>query len=120
MNTILIIDDNDLFCGMLKQLLENEGYDVIVASEGNSGIKQFQENKPDLVICDIIMPEKEGLETITVLQNIDNKTPIIAVSGGGRVGPEMYLELAETMGARYTFTKPFVNKEFLQAVAECL
>lgn len=120
MNTILIIDDNDMFCGMLKQLLENEGYDVVVASDGNSGINHFQENKPDLVICDLIMPEKEGLETITVLQRIDCKTPIIAVSGGGRVGPEMYLELAETMGARHTFSKPFVSREFLKAVAECL
>lgn len=120
MATILVIDDNDMFCEMLKQLLENEGYEVILASDGNSGIKQFQQRKPNLVICDIIMPEKEGLETISLLQEIQPGIPIIAVSGGGRIGPETYLELAQIMGARKTFTKPLVNREFLAVVAECL
>jgi CheY-like chemotaxis protein len=120
MAMVLIIDDNDLFREMLKQLLENAGYDVVIATDGNSGLKQFHETNPNLVVCDLIMPDREGLETIRTLREIQPDIPIIAVSGGGRIGAETYLQLAELMGARMTFTKPLVNSEFLEAVAECL
>ena len=120
MAIILVIDDNDMFREMLKQLLEKAGYDVVMATDGNSGLEQFHKTKPNLVVCDLIMPEKEGLETISALREIQRDLPVIAVSGGGRVGPETYLLMAETMGATKTFMKPLVNSEFLDAVAECL
>lgn len=120
MAKILIIDDDLMFRKMLKQLLEREGYDIIEADNGNSGLKQFQQSFPDLVICDLIMPDKEGLETIQEMQKLNSKVSIIAVSGGGKAEPTVYLPLAKALGARITFPKPFVHQEFLEAVTACL
>ncbi len=120
MTQILIIDDNHIFREMLKRLLEKEGYTIVEAECGISGLKQFQQSCPDLVICDIIMPDKEGLETIQELQEINSKIPIIAVSGGGKAGPESYLPMAQALGAWKVFSKPFVHQEFLEAVTACL
>jgi DNA-binding response OmpR family regulator len=64
MATILVIDDDFYVREMLKTVLEDSGYDVLEAADGNIGVKLFSENKVDLIITDIIMPEKEGLETI--------------------------------------------------------
>jgi DNA-binding NarL/FixJ family response regulator len=71
-----------------------------------------------LVITDIIMPEQEGLETIGALRREFPQTKIIAVSGGGRVGPEAYLPVAQDLGAHRIFTKPFKVEEMLQAIQE--
>ncbi|MEN8188456.1 MAG: response regulator [Thermodesulfobacteriota bacterium] len=120
MKTILIIDDDVIFRGMLKKLLEREGYGVVEADNGNSGVAVFQESQPDLVVCDLIMPNKEGIETIVDLQKINDQVPIIAVSGGGRMGPEAYLSLAKGLGAREVFSKPFVHKDFLKTISSCL
>ena len=120
MATILIIDDDRMFRQMLKRLLEKEGYDVVEADEGKSGIQQFRNVFPDVVVCDLIMPDKEGIEAIQELQQINSDIPIIAVTGGGQIGPATYLILAQAMGARKTFSKPFVHKKFLNAVTACL
>ena len=120
MATILIIDDDRMFREMLIRLLEKNGYDVLEADGGVSGLKQFQCASPDLVVCDLIMPDKEGIETIQEIQKINRSVPIIAVTGGGKVAPEIYLMLAEGMGAQKTFSKPFVSQEFLQAITLCL
>ncbi len=120
MKTVLIIDDDDMFREMLKRLLDREGYKVVEAGNGNLGIDQFQKSYPDLVVCDMIMPDKEGIETIVDLQKLNSEIPIIAVSGGGRAGPESYLPLAKAMGAKKVFSKPFDNKEFLEFVSNCI
>lgn len=120
MATILIIDDDRMFREMLIRLLEKNGYAVLEADGGDSGLRQFQYSSPDLVVCDLIMPDKEGLETIQEIQKINRDIPIIAVTGGGRGGPEIYLMLAEALGAKKTFSKPFVPQEFLEAIAACL
>jgi len=120
MATILIIDDDRMFREMLIRLLEKNGYDVLEADGGVSGLRQFQYASPDLVVCDLIMADKEGIETIQEIQKINRDVPIIAVTGGGRIAPEIYLTLAEGFGAQKTFSKPFVSQEFLQAIAACL
>lgn len=120
MKTILVIDDDALFRGMVKQLLEREGYNVVEADNGISGLKQFQLFLPDMVLCDLIMPEKEGIETIIELRNIKKELPIIAMSGGGKKGGEIYLETAEGLGANAIFSKPFIHREFLDAIAAYL
>ncbi|HID02859.1 MAG TPA: response regulator [Desulfobacterales bacterium] len=120
MARILVIDDDNMFRGMLKLLLGEEGYDVVEADDGLSGIKKFQQSCPDLVICDLIMPDKEGLETIQELQRLNHKVPIIAVSGGGEAGPGTYLELAKAMGARKAFSKPFIPRTFVEEVIDCI
>ncbi len=97
-----------------------EGHEVVNASNGKEGIKLFRENGADLIITDIVMPEKEGLETIMELRKGYPDVKIIAISGGGRVDPESYLTMAEKMGASRTLTKPFEREELLEAVRELL
>lgn len=116
MKQILIIDDEASIRKMLKKLLEKNGYAVIDAQDGSQGVKLFKEHEPDLIITDLIMPEKEGLETILEIKKINPDTKIIAMSGGGVVEPEMYLDLAKNFGAQYSFNKPIDNEALLAAV----
>lgn len=120
MATILIIDDDTQLSSMLKQLLERHGYDVLTASDGNQGIKMFHEKGADLIITDLIMPGKEGIETIAEISQDFPDVKIIAISGGGRLKPDNYLNLAETFGAMRSFTKPVDRKELLSAIEELL
>lgn len=116
MSKILVLDDEPSILLMIKKMLEKEGYSVEMATNGREGMELFEKNKPDLLITDIIMPEKEGLETIFELRRRYPELKIIAISGGGSVGPEGYLPSAKIFGANLVMPKPLVMKEFLQAV----
>ncbi|MBW2709831.1 MAG: response regulator [Deltaproteobacteria bacterium] len=118
--SILVIDDDETIRELLRAILEREGYRVLEASDGDKGIKQFRETPTDLVITDIIMPGKEGIETIRDLRREFPDVKIIAISGGGRIGPDAYLEMAKVLGALRTFSKPFDQKSLLKAVEEVI
>jgi DNA-binding response OmpR family regulator len=120
METILIIDDDTQLSSMLKQLLEKNNYKVLTAPDGIQGIKLFHEKGADLIITDLIMPGKEGIETIAEIAQDFPDVKIIAISGGGRLKPDSYLNLAETFGAARSFTKPIDRKELLLAIKELL
>ncbi|OGR11241.1 MAG: histidine kinase [Desulfobacterales bacterium RIFOXYA12_FULL_46_15] len=120
MKTILIIDDEPSVRKMLGKLLEKNSYACIEAVNGKQGIQIFKENKPDLVISDLIMPEKEGIETIRELKKLDPDVKIIAISGGGITGPEVYLDLALKLGASKVFSKPVSNTRLISAIKELL
>lgn len=120
MNTILIIDDEAPVRKMLKKLLEKSGYAVVTADNGNDGIRQFNAHGPDLVITDLLMPEKEGLETIRTLQHLQKDVSIIAISGGGMIDADTYLNLALKLGVAKTFAKPVDNALLLSAVQDLL
>lgn len=120
MARILVIDDDDQVRSMLRTTLEVAGYEVEVAADGNAGTQTFHESRPDLVITDIVMPEKEGLETIQELRKFSRDIPIIAISGGGLVNPMSYLAMAKQFGASKTFFKPIKQDELLAAVQELL
>lgn len=120
MSKILVLDDEPSILLMIRKMLEKAGYEVIVASNGRDGMKLFEREKPDMVITDIIMPEKEGLETIFELRRMHPDLKIIAISGGGRISPDGYLPGAKLLGANMVFQKPLVQKEFLNAVASLL
>ena len=113
---ILLVDDEDVVRGLLKLLLTSSGYEVWEASDGNRVNELYERYRPDLVVIDIIMPDKEGLEVIKELRRIDRNAKIIAMSGGGTGKAENYLLLAKKLGARYTLSKPFRNEDFLRAV----
>jgi CheY-like chemotaxis protein len=117
MSKILVFDDEPSILLMLKKMLEKEGHEVDLALNGRDGMELLEKNKPDMVITDIIMPEKEGLETILELRKNHPEIKIIAISGGGRIGPEGYLPSAKHLGADMVFQKPLVQKEFIQGVA---
>lgn len=120
MALILIIDDDSKIREVLRQILEHAGYEVVEASDGGEGLRLYRERQPDLVIMDIVMPRKDGLETITDLRIEFPGSKIIAISGGGRLDPKPYLELAEGFGANRLLTKPFGHEEFLKAVEDLL
>lgn len=120
MAKILVVDDDDQVRLMMRQVLERDGYTVATAADGKEAIKLFKIEAFDLVITDIIMPEKEGIETITELRRDYPELKIIAISGGGRHRPEGYLELAKGLGATMTMVKPFERSEILAAVKNVL
>lgn len=117
---ILVIDDEPQVRAMLRQMLEREGYEVLEAEEGGAGMKLYQTQSPDLVITDILMPGKEGIETILAMRKAHPDVKIIAISGGRRMGKLDILPIAQTFGAVYTLAKPFEREELLEAVQAVL
>ena len=113
---ILVIDDELQIRLMLRKLLEPEGYTITEAPDGIEGIKRYHENPADLIITDLIMPDKEGLETIMELKKENPAVKIIAMSGGGKNKPEGYLHLAKQFGAMETLEKPIRKEELLKAI----
>lgn len=120
MQSILIVDDDPYIVKLIGKILESEGYDVMTASNGNMGLKSFKAQRPDLAIVDIVMPEKEGLETITEFKRVDPGARIIAISGGGKGSPSTYLPIAKKLGAAATIAKPFKKSELVQKVKAIL
>ncbi|MEW6298076.1 MAG: response regulator [Thermodesulfobacteriota bacterium] len=120
MTRILVIDDEPQVRAMLRQMLEREGYEVVEAEEGEEGLRRYQEQPVDLVITDILMPQKEGIETIRTLRRTNPGVKIIAISGGGRMSKLDLLPIAQTFGAVRTLAKPFERKELLEAVRAVL
>ena len=118
MASILIIDDDPQILVMLGQILEREGHEVVEASNGKEGLKLYRENPTDLVITDLIMPEKEGIETIMELRRHFPDVKIIAISGGGQIDAEQYLSMAQKLGVEKTFAKPVVRAELLKVLRE--
>jgi DNA-binding response OmpR family regulator len=117
---VLVIDDDEQMRKLLRQVMEWAGYEVVEAEDGWAGMKMQRKLQADLVITDLIMPEQEGLETITALKNLYPAVRIIAISGGGRIGPEAYLPAAKELGADRVFSKPFDVKELAHTVKELL
>ena len=120
MGKILVIDDDAQVRTYLRHLLEREGHEVHTADNGKTGTRAYRDTRPDLVVLDVIMPEQEGLETIRKLRAEAPGLKIIAISGGGQLVPETFLDVARRLGAARTLTKPFGRGEFLGAVDELL
>ena len=120
MARILIIDDELIIRDLLVNILEREGYETITAASDIDGMKRQREKPADLIITDIIMPEKEGLETIMELRRNFHDVKIITMSGGGNIDSETYLKMANAVGAIKIITKPIYRKEILKIVQELL
>lgn len=115
---ILLVDDDEHFRTMLRMTLERAGYEVLEADDGDTALERFHTEAPDLVITDIVMPRKEGLEFIMELRGEFPNARIIAVSGGGRANPYSYLTMARGMGAEAVFVKPINREALLKKVRE--
>jgi len=120
MARILIIDDEPQIRSMLTLMLEREGYEVVEAPDGVDGIKIYRQNPADLIITDLIMPNKDGIGMIIDLKKEFPDVKIIAMSGGGLNKPDGYLKGAKKLGAACTLTKPIDREEMLKAVREIL
>ena len=120
MKSILIIEDNENMLQMMCDLLGRSGYAVFSAADGVQGLKAFHAHSPALVITDIIMPDKEGLEVIMELTKQQPRPKIIAISGGGILEPQTYLSLARKLGADHALAKPFRPAELLTLIEKLL
>lgn len=120
MALILVIDDEEGMRALLRDILEKEGHRVIEAANGIAGLELFHQNRPDLVITDIFMPEKEGTQTILELRKSYPNVKIIAISGGEIAQRFDVLGTAKVFGALRVLAKPFHPKDVRQAVKELL
>jgi DNA-binding response OmpR family regulator len=116
---ILVIDDEEVIRIQLRLVLEDAGHEVDEAEDGEAGCRLFRERPADLIITDMIMPKKDGANTILDLWRDFPHVRIIAISGGdGTSAPEEFLEYAGAFGALRTFAKPVGRDELLAAVDE--
>ena len=120
MARILVIEDDEDFRGWLKTILEEVGHDITEAENGLDVTDMHTATPFDLIITDIIMPEKEGLETIKDLKREDPNVPIIAISTGGRFKSDANLRIAGQLGADHTIRKPIDPEQLLKIVDTCL
>jgi len=112
--TILIIDDSSEVRAIMREALALDGYQVIEAADGREGVRLFRENRPDLVLLDMIMPEKDGIETLNEILAINPAGNVFAFSGG-RDSP-VNTRVAVLLGAKRGFSKPFSVDDLLVAV----
>jgi CheY-like chemotaxis protein len=119
MARILLFDDNAELRNLLRLQLEGAGYSVLEAPDGDEGLRLYRSQEVDLVLCDLFMPGKEGLETIRELRAA-GEGRIIAVSGDGSMEASDFLRMAQMMGAARALNKPFDAATLLEAVREVL
>jgi len=120
MATIVVIEDDSLVCELIQEILEDAGYDVVTAEDGNKGIEVVHAARPQLVITDIVMPNKDG---VTVIRELKAELPnlkTIAISGGGFNSPQYYLKIADQLGADRVIRKPVDDEDLLQVISELL
>jgi CheY-like chemotaxis protein len=119
---ILLVEDDDAVRGSLRKALVSAGYEVEEAADGDLAVAAYRRQRSDLVITDLVMPQKDGLAAIIELRRLDPAVKIIAMSGGGRMlGPgQLYLESARLFGALRLLAKPFNAAALLTAVSEVL
>lgn len=119
MARILVMDDEELARFTLREILEGAGHEVAEARDGEEGLLLLRQAAFDLVVTDIIMPRKEGVETVIELKRDHPQVKVIAISGGGRTRNLDFLKLAKEYGADRVLAKPFSESDLLEAVRGC-
>jgi DNA-binding response OmpR family regulator len=115
---ILIIDDDPLIRSSLSIALRRQGHEIDLARNGAEGLERFQAGGHDVVVTDILMPEREGIETIRALRRAAPGLRIVAMSGGG-TGYDV-LDIARRLGADRTIAKPFGPQQLMAVIDELL
>ena len=117
---ILVIEDDLELQEFVEDFLSENNFEVLLANNGNEGIEILENNDVDLVLTDLLMPEKDGVRVISEIKTQHSHIPVIAMSGGQSVFSPVFLEAAATLGAAKTISKPFRNEELLQSINECI
>lgn len=120
MANLIIIEDDVAIRTVLGQAMTAAGHTVRLAADGNEGLRLFLDEQADIVLTDLVMPEKEGLATIMELRRKFPQVRIIAMSGGFARNAGLYLQIAERLGAVRVLRKPFRLAELATAIAEVL
>jgi CheY-like chemotaxis protein len=120
MPRILVADDDEDLRELLRLMLAKMGHEVVLAKNGKEAVDFCAEQLPDLVLTDLIMPEREGLETIGSLRQTWPHLKIIAMSGGARMNAGDLLKIAKLMGAREVLAKPFSHQDLQNTIDSVL
>lgn len=120
MTRILVIDDNSGIRQLLRATLEDTGYEVVEADNGRTGLERLDEETFSVIVCDIMMPEMDGLEAIREIREKHGQTKIVAISGGGTFGQTHFLKMAETLGADRHLRKPFEPDDLVATIQDLL
>lgn len=121
MARILVIDDNPEFRTILETHLNSAGHDVLSASDGEDGLAAIEQHSDiDLVLTDILMPQRDGVEVLRMVKRRWPELPVIALSGGGWIGAEQLLGMAERLGADHVLQKPVTRETLLGVVNDAL
>lgn len=116
MPSVLVVDDEDQIRQLIRETLEQAGYDVQEARDGKQGLERYRAKPADLVIMDILMPDQDGLESIMTLRREFPASRVIAITGGtDMIGILNFLDVAKMLGARRTLQKPFEMQTLLEA-----
>ena len=114
--TVLVVDDDNRLRESLKTALTNAGFRTITASNGTQAIEQLTREEVDILVIDILMPEKDGLETLREVRRMKQKAAIVTMSGGGQLDADFFTKSARFLGARATLLKPFTLEELLKVL----
>lgn len=120
MANILLVDDEPLVSDTLSSAMRSKGHTVIAAANGVEGLQRFAECSFDLIVTDIMMPDKEGIEMIREMRRQKSDLKIIAISGGGRTGNMRFLKMAKDFGAMATLQKPIRLADLLTVLEDSL
>jgi CheY-like chemotaxis protein len=118
--SVLVIEDDQQFRSFLRELLQGEGFRVLEAEDGEQGWERLLAESPDVVLTDIVMPGKEGVELIQQIRARGLSLPVVAMSGGNMGFGERYLDVAGILGANATLNKPFSSGELLATLEHVL
>lgn len=117
---ILLIDDDEDFRETVEETLQELGYSVATASDGRQGLAWLKTSAADLVLCDLLMPQMDGLEVVDALAEQTPRPRLVLMSGGGSVGADTYLELGAQLGTDATLRKPFSRQQLSDVIAPLL
>jgi two-component system, chemotaxis family, chemotaxis protein CheY len=117
---ILLIEDDDAMRRMLSITLRQLGFTVVEAGDGQRGMVMQRDDPADLVLTDIIMPERDGIEALLDMRRRAPQVPVIAMSGGGRISAADHLLIAARLGAAATLQKPFTTEQLKDAIDKAL
>lgn len=116
---ILLVDDNEELRNSIEKALRAAGHDVVTAGNGKEALACAVRYTIDVVLLDVLMPEKDGLETLRELRREHSRLPVIIMSGGGQFGCEVFIGAARVLGARMILLKPFTAQEVIEAIDVC-
>jgi CheY-like chemotaxis protein len=117
MARIMVVEDDGALQLLIQRVLLGSGHSVRLVEDGAAALRQFREFSPDLVLLDMILPGRDGFEILEDMRKLDSEVYIVAMSGGGRLGPDVYLKMAQALGVRGILHKPFGPLELLQVVS---
>lgn len=121
MPSILVVDDEEQVRQLIRTTFEEAGYRVSEAGNGKEALEQYRRAPTDLVVTDILMPDQDGLECISILRSESPNVKIIAITGGSDlIGVLGFLDVAKMLGAHRTLQKPFEMKALLDAAESAL